>query len=74
MDKLVTVFYTAIYLITAYGRKALIIITAFLSVAFAAVGINNGYCFTLSLVFMLAMIIAICRYYDCKYAEEVKRQ
>ena len=74
MDKLVTIFYTAVYLITEYGRKALIIITAFLSVAFAAVGINNGYCFTLSLVFMLSMIIAICRYYDCKYAEEVKRQ
>ena len=74
MDKLATIFYTAVYLITEYGRKALIIITAFLSVAFAAVGINNGYCFTLSLVFMLAMIIAICRYYDCKYANEVKRQ
>ena len=70
MDKLVTVFYTAIYLITASGRKALIIITAFLSVAFAAVGINNGYCFTLSLVFMLAMLIAICRYYDSKYVEK----
>ncbi len=74
MDKLVIAFYTAVYLITEYGRKALIIITAFLSVAFAAVGINNGYCFMLSLVFMLAMIIAIYRYYDCKYAEEVKRQ
>ena len=74
MDKLVTIFYTAVYLITEYGHKALIIITVFLSVAFAAVGINNGYCFTLSFVFMLAMIIAICRYYDCKYAEEVKRQ
>ena len=72
MNKLVTIFYTAVYLITEYGRKALIIITAFLSVAFAAVGINNGYCFTLSLVFMLAMIIAICRYYDCKYADEEK--
>lgn len=74
MDKLVIAFYVVVYLITEYGRKALIIITVFLSVAFAAVGINNGYCFTLSLVFMLAMIIAICRYYDCKYAEEVKRQ
>lgn len=74
MDKLVTIFYTAVYLITEYGRKALIIITAFLSVAFAAVGINNGYCFTLSLMFMLAMLIVICRYYDCKYADEVKRQ
>ena len=74
MDKLVTIFYTAVYLITEYGRKALIIITAFLSVAFAAVGINNGYCFTLSLVFMLAMIIAICRYYDSRYTNEVKRQ
>ena len=74
MNKLATIFYTAVYLITEYGHKALIIITAFLSVAFAAVGINNGYCFTLSLVFMLAMIIAICRYYDCKYADEVKRQ
>ena len=72
MNKLVTIFYTAVYLITEYGRKALIIITAFLSVAFAAVGINNGYCFTLSLVFMLSMIIAICRYYDCKYAEKRK--
>ena len=70
MNKLATIFYTAVYLITEYGRKALIIITAFLSVAFAAVGINNGYCFTLSLVFMLAMIIAICRYYDSKYVEE----
>ena len=74
MDKLVIAFYTVVYLITEYGRKALIIITAFLSVAFAAVGINNGYCFTLSLMFMLAMLIAICRYYDSKYAEEVKRQ
>lgn len=73
MDKLVIAFYTAIYLITEYGHKALIIITAFLSVVFAVVSINNGYCFTLSLVFMLAMIIAICRYYDCKYAEGVKR-
>lgn len=72
MDKLVIAFYVAVYLITEYGRKALIIITAFLSVAFAAVGINNGYCFMLSLVFMLAMIIAIYRYYDCKYAEERK--
>lgn len=72
MNKLATLFYTAVYLITEHGRKALIIITAFLSVAFAAVGINNGYCFMLSLVFMLAMIIAICRYYDCKYAEERK--
>lgn len=72
MDKLVIAFYTAVYLITEYGRKALIIITAFLSVAFAAVGINNGYCFTLSLVFMLAMLIAICRYYDCKYADKEK--
>lgn len=72
MDKLVIAFYTAIYLITEYGRTAIIIITAFLSVAFAAVGINNGYCFTLSLVFMLSMIIAICRYYNCKYAEERK--
>ena len=72
MDKLVIAFYTVVYLITEYGYKALIIITVFLSVAFAAVGINNGYCFTLSLVFMLAMIIAICRYYDCKYAEERK--
>lgn len=70
MNKLATLFYTAVYLITEYGHKALIIITAFLSVAFAAVGINNGYCFTLSLVFMLAMIIAICRYYDSKYVEE----
>lgn len=74
MDKLITIFYTAVYLITEYGRKALIIITAFLSVAFAAVGINNGYCFTLSLMFMLAMLIVICRYYDSKYADEVKRQ
>ena len=73
MDKLVIAFYTAIYLITEYGHKALIIITAFLSVVFAVVSINNGYCFTLSLVFMLSMIIAICRYYDCKYAEGVKR-
>ena len=72
MNKLATIFYTAVYLITEYGRKALIIITAFLSVAFAAVGINNGYYFTLSLVFMLSMIIAICRYYDCKYAEKRK--
>ena len=72
MDKLVIAFYTAVYLITEYGRTALIIITAFLSVAFAAVGINNGYCFMLSLVFMLAMIIAICRYYDCKYADKEK--
>ena len=72
MDKLITAFYVAVYLIVTYGRKALIILTAFLSVAFAAVGINNGYCFTLSLVFMLAMIIAICRYYNCKYAEERK--
>ena len=55
MDKLVTAFYVAVYLIVTYGRKALIILTAFLSV-----------------VFMLAMIIAICRYYDCKYAEERK--
>lgn len=70
MDKLVTAFYTAVYLITEYGRKVIIIITAFLSVVFAAIGINNGYCFTLSLVFMLAMLIAICRYYDSKYAEE----
>lgn len=74
MDKLVVAFYTAVYLITEYGRKALIIITAFLSVVFAVVSINNGYYFTLSLVFMLAMLIAICRYYDCKYAEGVKRQ
>ena len=73
MDKLVIAFYTAVYLITEYGHKALIIITAFLSAVFAAVGINNGYYFTLSLVFMLAMLIAICRYYDCKYAEEVTR-
>lgn len=70
MNKLATIFYTAVYLITEHGRKALIIITAFLSVAFAAVGINNGYCFTLSFVFMLAMLIAICRYYDSKYVEE----
>ena len=74
MDKLITAFYVAVYLIVTYGRKALIILTAFLSVAFAAVGINNGYCFTLSLMFMLAMLIAICRYYDSKYADEVKRQ
>ncbi len=74
MDKLVTIFYTAVYLIVTYGRKALIVLSALLSAVFAAAGINNGYCFTLSLVFMLAMIIAICRYYDCKYAEEVKRQ
>ena len=72
MDKLITAFYVAVYLIVTYGRKALIILTAFLSVAFAAVGINNGYCFTLSLVFMLAMLIAICRYYDCKYADKEK--
>lgn len=70
MNKLATLFYTAVYLITEYGRKVIIIITAFLSVAFAAVGINNGYCFTLSLVFMLAMLIVICRYYDSKYKEE----
>ena len=74
MDKLVIAFYTAVYLITKYGRTAIIIITAFLSVVFAVVSINNGYYFTLSLVFMLAMLIAICRYYDCKYAEGVKRQ
>ena len=74
MDKLVTIFYTAVYLITEYGRKALIILTAFLSVVFMAMGLNNDHCFTMSLIFMLAMLIAICRYYDSKYAEEVKRQ
>ena len=74
MDKLVTIFYTAVYLITEYGRKALIILTAFLSVVFMAMGLNNEHCFTMSLIFMLAMIIAICRYYDSKYAEEVTRQ
>lgn len=74
MDKLVIAFYTAVYLITEYGRKALIIINAFLSVVFMAMGLNNNHCFTMSLIFMTAMIIAICRYYDSKYAEEVKRQ
>lgn len=74
MDKLVTVFYVAVYLIVTYGRKALIILTAFLSVVFMAMGLNNNHCFTMSLIFMLAMIIAICRYYDSKYADEVKRQ
>ena len=74
MDKLVIAFYTAVYLITEYGRKVIIIITAFLSVAFMAMGLSNNHCFTMSLLCMTVMIIAICRYYDCKYAEEVKRQ
>lgn len=70
MDKLVIAFYTAVYLITEYGRKALIILTAFLSVVFMAMGLSNDHCFTMSLIFMLAMIIAICRYYDSKYVEK----
>lgn len=74
MDKLITAFYVAVYLITEYGRKAIIVLTAFLSVVFMAMGLSNDHCFTMSLIFMLAMIIAICRYYDSKYADEVKRQ
>lgn len=74
MNKLVTLFYTAVYLATTYGHKALIILTAFLSVVFMAMELNNDHCFTMSLIFMLAMLIAICRYYDSKYADEVKRQ
>lgn len=74
MDKLVIAFYTVVYLMTEYGRTAIIIITAFLSVVFAVVSINNGYYFTLSLVFMLAMLIAICRYYDSKHQKSERNR
>lgn len=69
MDKLVTAFYTAVFLITEYGRKALIVLSALLS----AVLLGMQYV-TFSLLAVFVMLIAICRYYDCKYAEEVKRQ
>ena len=72
MDKLITAFYVAVYLIVTYGRKALIILTAFLSVVFMAMGLNNEHCFTMSLLCMTVMIVAICRYYDCKYADKEK--
>lgn len=71
MNKLVTIFYTAIYLITAYGRKALIIITAFLSAVFLGMSLeawNESYAIA-SLLFMLTMIVSIGRYYDRKDAE-----
>lgn len=74
MDKLVIVFYVTIYLIITYGLKALIILTALLSVVFMVMGLNNDHCFTMSLIFMLAMLIAICRYYDSKYQKSERNR
>lgn len=68
MNKLVTLFYTSVYLATTYGRKALIIITAFLSAVFLGMSLeawNESYAIA-SLLFMLTMIVSIGRYYDSK--------
>ena len=71
MNKLVTLFYTAVYLITEHGRKALIIITAFLSAVFLGMSLeawNESYA-VVSLLSMLVMIISVGRYYDSKDEE-----